>query len=138
MHHIQVNCRTFKIALFHCRIHIEVKRNAGSGTDSGRSYLGWTQEQLADESGIEERTIIKIEKGETNPKFSTIYPLIRVLKIDARVIFNHEQAEAAPTLYQLFEVLKDCSESEAQSIMNMALIFLASSRGENGYTLSRK
>ena len=56
----------------------------------------------------------------------------------ARVIFNHEQAEAAPTLYQLFEVLKDCSESEAQSIMNMALIFLASSRGENGYTLSKK
>lgn len=103
-----------------------------------RTHLGWTQEQLADESGIEERTIIKIEKGETNPKFSTIFSLIRVLKIDARVIFNHEQAEAAPTLYHLYEVLKDCSESEAQSIMNMALIFLASSRGENGYTLSRK
>ena len=103
-----------------------------------RHQVGWTQEALAEKSGVDSRTIMKIEQAETNPKFSTLFPLIRSLRIDPRVIFNHEKAEMAPTLYHLFEVLKDCTEEEAQSALNMVLIFLSSVRGEGGYILTKK
>lgn len=41
-----------------------------------RTEVGLTQVLLAEKAGIESRTIIKIESGQGNPTFSTLYPMI--------------------------------------------------------------
>ena len=46
-----------------------------------------TQEQIADMLDIDSRTISQIERGLGNPKLETLYPLIRILNVDANTIF---------------------------------------------------
>ena len=46
-----------------------------------------------------------------------LYPLVRVLKIDAREIFNPEIRRESPALRQLRLLIEDCSEEEAAAII---------------------
>ncbi len=45
-----------------------------------RTEVGLTQVLLAEKAGIESRTIIKIESGQGNPTFSTLYPMIDIIE----------------------------------------------------------
>ena len=56
-----------------------------------RTEVGLTQVLLAEKARIESRTIIKIESGQGNPTFSTLYPIIRVLHKSADPLFFPEQ-----------------------------------------------
>lgn len=53
-----------------------------------RTEVGLTQVLLAEKSGIESRTIIKIESGQGNPTFTTLYPMIRALHKSADPCFS--------------------------------------------------
>ena len=57
----------------------------GKAVKKARSRLGITQLKLAEDIGKSERTVIKIEGGASNLKLDSLYPLIRVLKIDPTV-----------------------------------------------------
>ena len=46
-----------------------------------------------------------------------LYPLVRVLKIDAREIFNPEMQRESPALRQLRLLVEDCNEEEAAAII---------------------
>lgn len=46
-----------------------------------------------------------------------LYPLVRVLKLDAREIFNPEMQRESPALRQLRLLVEDCNEEEAAAII---------------------
>lgn len=76
-----------------------------------------TQSEVADAADIDVRTVLNIENYKGNPKLKVLFPLIRVLKIDSRDIFNPEMKRDTPALCQLRLLIEDCSEEEAESII---------------------
>lgn len=52
----------------------------GAAIRSGRSALNWSQQLLADKSGISLPTIARIELGNNNPKLETISRLISTIE----------------------------------------------------------
>lgn len=56
-----------------------------------RKQLGWTQEQLAEESGVMINTIYSIEQGKTiDPKLSTLLKLSKALRVRLGVLVGVE------------------------------------------------
>ena len=84
-----------------------------------RLELGLTQEQVADKSGTDVRTIINMEQGRGNPKLETLYPLIQVLKMDAREIFDTTAKSDAPAIRHLRLLIDGCSEEEAATLFSV-------------------
>jgi len=48
-----------------------------------RHDRGWSQERLADESGLHWTAVSKIERGEREPRLGTIMRLARALRMSA-------------------------------------------------------
>ena len=78
-----------------------------------RTEVGLTQVLLAEKSGIESRTIIKIESGQGNPTFTTLYPMIRTLHKSADSLFFPEQHLHTSEKERLAFLIAGCSEHEA-------------------------
>lgn len=53
-----------------------------------RKRAGYTQQQLAFESGINLSQIARIETGQTNPTVTTIFTLARTMNIDPDEFFK--------------------------------------------------
>ena len=79
-----------------------------------RTEVGLTQVLLAEKSGIESRTIIKIESGQGNPTFATLYPMIRALHKSADTLFFPEQHLHTSEKERLAFLVAGCSEHEAR------------------------
>ena len=82
-----------------------------------RKEQGLSQQQVADMADCSPRTVLKIENCQGNPKLETIISLIRVLKIDAREIFNPELEPRTPAIRHLHYAVEDCSEQEAATLV---------------------
>ena len=76
----------------------EYSQRLAESIKNTRLELGLTQEELAERSGTDVRTIINMEMGRGNPKLQTLYAVIRALKMDARLIFDDDpQSESSIT-----------------------------------------
>lgn len=64
----------------------------GSDLRKIREEKGITRKQIAEAMFISEETIRRIEKGENDPRLSTLVPICEYLDIDLRDIINHQQA----------------------------------------------
>ena len=73
----------------------------GDAVRRARMKLDLTQSEVAESIDVDVRTVLNIENYKGNPKMEVLYPLVRVLKIDAREIFNPEMCREAPALRQL-------------------------------------
>ncbi len=64
------------------------KKELGNSIRERRKFLKITQEDLADISGISERTLRSIEKGEANPELDSLLKICEVmgLSIDMNVM----------------------------------------------------
>ena len=89
----------------------------GDAVKVARSELGLTQEQVAGKIDADVRTVMNIENYKGNPKMETLFPLIRLLKIDAREIFNPEMQRETPAIRQLRFLIEECSEQEAKALI---------------------
>lgn len=83
---------------------------------TARTEVGFTQVQLAEKAGVEPRTIIKIEGGQGNPTFTTLYPMIRVLHKSADTLFFPEQHLHTTEKDHLVFLVEGCSEHEAHML----------------------
>ncbi len=107
-------------------------RPFGDTVRSARIEHGYTQKQLAERIDVDERTISSIEKYEANTTMEILYPLIRVLKIDPREIFNPELGRESKAHYQLRILLENCDETEATALLSVCETVLAVMRSKNG------
>lgn len=102
----------------------------GDAVKIARSELGLTQEQVASQIDADARTIMNIENYKGNPKMKTLFPLIRLLKIDAREIFNPEMQRENPAIRQLRFLIEECSEQEAAALIPVIQSVLSTLRAK--------
>lgn len=102
----------------------------GQVVRTARARLKYTQVRLAELIGKSERTVIKIEMGEDNPKLDGLFLLIRVLKIDPREIFYPEVKEDRPSVQALCNIVEQCSEAEAAALVPVVQSFLSAIRSK--------
>lgn len=94
----------------------EYSRILGDAVKQAREKVGLTQIQLGNAIGVDNRTILNIENYKGNPKFASLYPLIRYLGIDAKAIFYPESQLESPAVRQLRTLIDSCTEAEAEAI----------------------
>ena len=96
-----------------------------------RNRRGVTQLNLAEKIGKSERTVIKIEKGESNLKLDALFPLIRELKIDPNTIFYPENEQDDPAIEQLRQTIKNCTAEEAACLIPVINSVLSAIRAKD-------
>ncbi len=83
-----------------------------------------TQLELAELLEKSERTVIKIEKGEGNPKLDSLAQIVKVLKPDLEVLFDPDHACERPQHDALCREIADCTEDEAAALIPVVQAFL--------------
>ncbi len=91
----------------------EYSRVLGDTVKRARLSLKLIQKKVAELIEVDDRTIMNIEKGISNPTLDVLYPLFQVLKIDAREIFNAKLPRESEAQYQLCVLAENCTEEEA-------------------------
>ena len=91
----------------------------GNAVKEARTESKLTQEQIADMLDIDSRTISQIERGLGNPKLETLYPLIRILNVDANTVFYSAPRTETPKLDRLMRLVSTCTEYEAHELIRI-------------------
>ena len=113
----------------------DFSRPFGDAVRAARIERGYTQKQLAEKIDVDERTISSIEKYEANTTMEILYPLIRVLRIDPREIFNPELGRESKAHYQLRLLLDNCNEAEATALLAVCETVLSVMRSKTSTIL---
>lgn len=92
----------------------------GNAVKEARTESKLTQEQIADMLDIDSRTISQIERGLGNPKLETLYPLIRILNVDANTIFYSAPKTETPNLDRLMRLVSTAREYEAHELYSVS------------------
>lgn len=107
----------------------------GDAVRRARMKLNLTQSEVAESIDVDVRTVLNIENSKGNPKMEVLYPLVRVLKIDAKEIFYPEMQRESPSISQLRLLIEDCSEEEAATMIPVLKSVLAALRDKNAITI---
>lgn len=107
----------------------------GDAVRRARMKLDLTQSEVAESIDVDVRTVLNIENSKGNPKMEVLYPLVRVLKIDAKEIFYPEMQRESPSISQLRLLTEDCSEEEAATMIPVLKSVLAALRDKNAITI---
>ena len=97
----------------------------GDAVKRARGRLGLTQLQVASAADVDPRTVLNIENNKGNPKLEVLFPLVRVLHLDAREIFNPEMQRQSPAINELRLLIEDCSEEDAEALVPIIKSVLA-------------
>ena len=107
----------------------------GDAVRRARMKLDLTQSEVAESIDVDVRTVLNIENCKGNPKMEVLYPLVRVLKIDATKNFYPEMQREGPAISQLRLLIEDCSEKEAAAMIPVLKSVLAAVRDKNAITI---
>lgn len=110
----------------------EYSQRLAESIKNTRLELGLTQEELAERSGTDVRTIINMEMGRGNPKLQTLYAVIRALKMDARLIFDDDPKSESSITRQVKFLLDGCSEDETVTLLPVIEAVLTALRSNRG------
>ena len=97
-----------------------------------------TPKRVAEQINVDERTIMNIEKGNSNPTLDVLYPLFQVLKIDSREIFNAKLPRESEAQYQLCVLAENCTEEATVLIPVIESIKNALCRGNKIESKAKK
>jgi len=114
-------------------------KSLGNTAKAARNSLKYTQAQVADLIDAEVRTVMHIENYKANPQMTILYPLIRVLRIDANDIFHSESQtqQMSPAMRQIYFLLEDCTERELTALVPIIQSVLSVLRSENGIQIPK-
>lgn len=104
---------------------LEYERSLGDAVKRARKRLSMTQQQVAEEAGIDSRTVMNIENYHGNPKMAVLFPLLRVLKIDPWEIFYPELKNDSFAIHQLLLIFEKCSEDEVNAALTVCKAMIA-------------
>ena len=86
-----------------------------------REERGYSQQYVADEIGIDVRTLKKIEEGKTDPDYRTLYKLIRLLYISPTIMFYAEQSSTGVAMDRGYRRLMRFTPDQIAMITESAL-----------------
>jgi len=107
----------------------DAKKNLGRVVRAARQDKNMTQEQLAEKLGVQPRMILEIENGRGNPRFDSLYPLLRLLDIPPNEVFNADRI-VSEDAEKFFQELSAFSDQEQRLALAAARAVMAQLRQE--------
>ncbi len=77
-----------------------------------------TQQELADDCHVAIKTIQNIEKGQMNPSFEILYPIVNRLGISANILFNPDSTEDEEEIQHLIGKFQVCRSEDRKFMLN--------------------
>lgn len=90
----------------------------GNCIRSARLSCHLTQKELAQQTGLATRTIVKIEAGKMNPSYKTLCILIKRLGISANILFIPDLSDEERAIQHIIGKLQTCPQTEQQFLLN--------------------
>lgn len=90
----------------------------GNCIRTARIACNLTQQELADQSNVAIKTVQMIEKGQMNPSYEILYPLIKRLGISANTLFNPEISDTDQNIQRFIGKFQSCSSENRQILLN--------------------
>lgn len=101
-------------------------REIGNKLLAIRKKYGMTQNEVAEASGLSNRTYADIERGSVKMRVDTIIHICNALHITPDEILTSENNEATKQQEELFERLNACSPKDKQTALQLLSIYLKS------------
>lgn len=95
----------------------DFSRPLGEAVKKARGKMRLTQDKTAELADTNTRTISAIEHGQSNTRMNILYPLVRKLRIDPNDIFYPEMRSESSVKHQLYVLIDDCTDEEAEAIL---------------------
>lgn len=109
----------------------EYSKALGDCVKRARGNLKLPQSEVAAKAELEVRTVLNIENYRGNPKFNALCSIIRVLNLDTREIFYPEMQRESVSLNYLQQIIGNCSDEEAETLIPIVTSVLAALRDKN-------
>ena len=90
----------------------DIQEHLADVVRNARLAQNLTQEQLAEALNFNNRTILTIESGHGNPKFTTLHALVTYLQMSADTIFYPNTVNQNNSLSKILRVLNEYTEAE--------------------------
>src|SRR5699024_7030550 len=90
----------------------------GNCIRQARKDCNLTQQDLADQSHVAIKTVQMIEKGQMNPSYEILYPLIKRLGISANTLFDPEISDTDEKIQRFIGKFQSCSPENRQILLN--------------------
>ena len=101
-------------------------RTIGNKLLAYRKKLGLTQNELAEQAGLSNRTYADIERGSVNMKVETILRICSALHITPDAVLTEENTSNAVKKQELLDRLDACSPKEQDTALDLLAIYLKS------------
>lgn len=98
----------------------------GNNLLSYRKKQGFTQAQVAELSGISDRTYADIERGTVNMRIETVLRICQTLKITPDDILTTRENALNNLQTDLFDELSRCTSKERKTALNLLSVYLQS------------
>lgn len=99
---------------------MEIREMIGSRIRDIRTKKGLTQDELAEEMGINPKYLSGIERGKENPTMTTLINLAKALGVPIAEVFDFTETEGAPKMKaRITEMLKDADEGELKKALKI-------------------
>lgn len=116
----------------------DFSRPLADAVRNARVKMNLTQEKVAELVDTNTKTISSIENKRSNTRMETLYPLIRLLRIDANEIFYSEMNKDSSAKHQLRALIDDCSDEEAAALLTTSEVILKVFREKRALPVEEK
>lgn len=89
----------------------------GARLRKARNDRDFTQEQLADITGLSARHIANVEKGDVNPSFEVLSTLVKALGISFDAIFDPADEQVETEIQEIAGLYRLCPEQGRRLIL---------------------
>lgn len=91
-----------------------------------RKKLGLTQNELAEQAGLSNRTYADIERGSVNMKVETILRICSALHITPDAVLTEENTTRSVKKQELLDRLDACNPKEQETALELLEVYLKS------------
>lgn len=101
-------------------------RAVGEKLLSVRRRLGMTQAEVAEASGLSDRTYADIERGNVNMRIETVLKICKVFHITPdEILTGNEESQSAHEI-ELWERLNRCNSKDKETALKLLSVYLKS------------
>ena len=91
-----------------------------------RKKNGLTQAEVAEKSGLSDRTYADIERGSVNMRTETILRICKALHITPDEILTEDNISISSKQEELWQQLNECSPKDRETALNLLAVYLQS------------
>ena len=91
-----------------------------------RKKKGMTQAEVAEKSGLSDRTYADIERGSVNMRTETVLRICKALHITPDEILTEDNISISAKQEELWQQLNECSPKDKETALNLLAVYLQS------------